>query len=280
MKLLKYTLLLLIIVSCDKQKQNADDLPIARVYDNYLYTSQLKNVMPDGLTGVDSLTWVKDYVDKWVRKELILTKAEGNLTEDEKDVDKQIDDYRTSLLIFKYEQNLIRQKLDTNISKEEVEEYYNKNGSNFILNNNIVKALFIKLPRSAPDIWKLRRWYKSDNEEHIKELDAYCYNNAEKYDYFDEDWVQFDIIRNQMPRIYQTTENLLKYRKTVEVRDTTYYYFVRLYDYRLAGDINPLENVENNIKNIILNKRKIKYINRLESEIYNDALNRENFNIY
>ncbi len=280
MKLLKYTLLLLIIVSCDKQKQNADDLPIARVYDNYLYTSQLENVMPDGLTGVDSLTWVKDYVDKWVRKELILTKAEGNLTEDEKDVDKQIDDYRTSLLIFKYEQNLIRQKLDTNISKEDIEEYYNKNGSNFILNNNIVKALFIKLPRSAPDIWKLRKWYKSDNEEHIKELDAYCYNNAEKYDYFEEDWVQFDIIRNQMPRIYQTTENLLKFRKTVEVRDSTYYYFVRLYDYRLAGDINPLENVENNIKNIILNKRKIKYINRLESEIYNDALNRENFNIY
>lgn len=280
MKLVKYALLLFIIVSCDNQKQDANDLPIARVFDKSLYTSQIKNVIPEGLTGVDSLTWVKDYVDKWVRKEILLIKAEENLSELEKDVDKQIDDYRTSLLIFKYEQNLIQQKLDTNITNKEIEEYYSKNGSNFILNNNIVKALYIKVPRTAPDIWKLRRWYRSDDEEHIKELDAYCFNNAEKYDYFNENWVQFDMIRNQMPRMYQTTENLLKSRTSIEVRDSTHYYFVRLYDYRLAGDINPIENVRSNIKNIILNKRKIKYTNRLESEIYNDALNRGNINIY
>lgn len=280
MKLFKYALVLVVIVACNRQKHNAEDLPIARVYDKFLYASQLEHAIPKGATGVDSLTWVKDYVDKWVRKELILTKAEENLTDEEKDVEKQIEDYRKSLLIFKYEQNLIRQKLDTNVTKDEIEAYYNENGSNFVLNNNIVKALYIKVPRTAPDLWKLRRWYKSDNEEHIKELEAYCYNHADKYDYFDENWVQFDMIRNQMPRIYSSTENILKYRNNIEVRDSTHYYFVRLYEYRMAGDINPLQNVENNIKNIILNKRKIEYTNSLESEIYNDALNRENFNIY
>lgn len=280
MKFLKYSFILFVLSSCNKQNQNPDDLPVARVYDKYLYTSELVHDIPEGISGVDSLTWVKDYVDKWVRKELILTKAEENLTEEEKDVEKQINDYRTSLLIFKYEQNLIQQKLDTVISSEEIQKHYEENGSNFILNDHIVKALYIKVPRTAPDIWKLRRWYRSDNEEHAKELEGYLYQHADQYDYFDESWIQFEILRSQMPRIYLSSENLLKTRTNYEVRDSTHYYFLRLYDYRLAGDISPLENIENNIKNIILNKRKIMYTNRLESEIYNDALNREHFNIY
>lgn len=280
MKFLKYTFLFLILSGCNNRIQDDEDLPVARVFDKYLYSSQLNYVIPQGLTDVDSLTWVKDYVDKWVRKELILNKAEDNLTEEEKDVERQIDDYRTSLLVFRYEQNLLHQKLDTLITKEEIEGYYKENTSNFILNNDLVKALFIKVPRKTPELWKLRKWYLSNNENDIKELDTYCYQHAEKYDYFNEDWIKFDLIREQMPKIYSTNEYLLKNRKSIETRDSTYAYFVRLYDYRLAGDVSPIEKVEGNIKSIVLNKRKIKYTNRLESEIYNDALNREDFNIY
>lgn len=266
--------------ACKNQRTNSEDLPVAVVQGKYLYTSDLENVVPKGITELDSLTLVKDYIEKWVKKQLLLYQAELNLSETEKDVDDKIEEYRSSLLIFRYEQNLIQEKLDTNISPSEIENYYTENPSNFQLNHNLVKALLIKVPKVAPDIWRVRRWYSSDNEENLQELEAYCYNNAEIYDYFDEKWVPFDLVAEQIPRLNNTAENILKNRKTFEISDSLYYYFVRIYDYRLSGDVAPLEYVDDNIKSILLNKRKIQYINNLESDIYNDALNRGNFNIY
>jgi hypothetical protein len=271
---------ILVMASCKESQKKKQDVPVARVFDKYLYSSDLKGIVPNGLTSSDSATLVKDYIDKWVRKQLLLLKAEENLTSSEKNVEKQIDDYRTSLLVFKYEQNIIQQKLDTNISEEEIAKYFNENSSNFILNQNLVKATFIKVAKTAPDIAKIRRWYLSDNERDIKEVEIYCYKYAAKYDYFDEDWVEFRYLLDQMPEINTTSQNLLKTQKAIEMSDSSYYYFVRIYDYRLEGTVAPMEFVGSNIKSIVLNKRKIQKINQLESDIYNDAMNHGNFTIY
>ncbi len=273
-------LFITLIFACTSNSEKKGDIPVARVYDKYLYNTDLQGVVPASLSEIDSLALVKDYIDKWVRKQLLLYKAETHLSEEDKNVEKQIDDYRTSLLVFRYEQNLIQQKLDTVTTSEEVEKYFNENSSNFILNEHLVKALYIKVPRTAPDLWKLRRWYKSDEEEHVKELEEYCYNNAEKYDYFNDDWVEFKIIEEQLPRLYTSSANILKSRNTIEIRDDVYYYFVRFYEYKLEGSVAPLEYVEHNIRSIILNKRKIQYIKKLEAEIYNDAMDHGNFNVY
>lgn len=271
---------IVLVSACQKNASNLEELPIARVYDKYLYMSDLNNLLPQNMTEIDSLALVKDYIEKWIQKELILAKAEENLTEEEKDVDKQINDYRTSLLVFKYKQNLLQQKLDTVITQEQIQNYYNQNSSNFVLNENLTKGIFIKVPRSAPEIWKVRRWYKSDKEEHITALEAYCFEHAAEVDYFDNEWIKFEPLLNKMPPLYNTPENILKYRKNIEVRDTSYYYFLRITDYRVEGAIAPIEHIESNIRDILLNKRKIQFINRLEADIYNDALNRGNFNIF
>jgi hypothetical protein len=271
---------IIILTSCTQKIDKPEELPLARVYDKYLFVSDLENIIPQNLTEIDSITLLKDYIEKWVQKQLILNQAKENLSEEEKDVDKQINDYRSSLLIFKYEQNLIQQKLDTNITKADVENYYANNASNFILNENLAKGIFLQIPKTAPDIWKVRRWYKSDQEKHIKELDAYCYQYAKQVDYFDNVWLKFDGIVEALPELYSSPKNILRYRRNIEVSDSMYYYFVRITDYRLEGTVAPIEYVTNDIKSILLNKRKIQYINRLEAEIYNDALNRGNFNIY
>jgi hypothetical protein len=268
------------VMSCHTDKPKSQDMPVARVFDRYLYTSDLREAIPSGLNQIDSLALVKDFIDKWVRKQLLLKKADENLTPQEKNVEKQIEDYRLSLLVFKYEQSLIQQKLDTNITQKEIEDYYNQNSSNFILNENLVKAVYIKVPKTAPDLWKLRRWYKSDNESDVKNLEAYCYQYAEKYDYFNEDWVQFKLLLEQLPEISSSPQNILTSRNSLELSDTSSIYLVRIMDYKLEGTVAPVEFVNSNIKSIVLNKRKIQYINHSESEIYNYALNHGNFTIY
>ncbi|MFO7655514.1 MAG: peptidyl-prolyl cis-trans isomerase [Bacteroidales bacterium] len=265
---------------CKHSKNTPAESPVVRVFDKYLYPGDLDNVIPDNISKSDSTILANDYIDKWVRKQLLLRRAELNLTEDEKNVDEQLENYRSSLLIFKYEQSLIKQKLDTIIDISEIKNYYNDYPANFLLNENLVKALFIKVPKTAPNIWELRLWYRSENEEYLKNLEAYTFKYAEKYEYYNDDWVNFAEIEKDLPHRIDNPQNLLKYRKNYEVKDSSHYYFLNLKDYRLVGSVAPLSYVMEDIRTIIMNKRKIQLINRLESNIYNDALNKDYFTIY
>ena len=111
-------------------------------------------------------------------------------------------------------------------------------------------------------------------------MEQYCYANATKFDYFEDVWRYFPEILKNMPEIYSRPENILKYRKSYEVKDSTYYYFLKISDFRLEGMVTPLELVREDIRSILLNKRKIQLIQELETNIYNDALNRGNFTLY
>jgi hypothetical protein len=270
----------MILCSCKGPSKKSNDKPIARVYNNYLYKSQIEGIVPKGITGSDSSRIVADHIDKWVRKQLLVTMAEQNLNEDEKNVEDQIEDYRTSLLIYKYEQNFIHHKMDTLVNEQQVDEYYKINPSNFILNNHLIKGIFIQLPRSATNISNVRKWYRSDSPEDLNKLESYCYSNATKYEYFDEHWQYFNEIYQSLPETYERAESILRYRKNYEVTDTNFYYLLKISEYKLAGSVAPIEFVRNDIRNILINKRRIQMIQELEADIYKDALNHDNFSIY
>src|SRR4030042_4092433 len=165
-------ILFVILLSCKNDIRLPEEKPVARVLDKTLTVADMQEIFPEGVSPEDSVQIAKNFIEKWVRQQLLLNKAELNLTEDEKDVKEQIENYRSSLLIYKYEQILMKQRLDTTIRSEEIEEYYNQNTSNFLLNQNIVKSIYIKVPRSAPEIYKLRQWYRSDDPESLKNLEA------------------------------------------------------------------------------------------------------------
>ncbi len=273
-------LLVFLLTGCLDSGKKVSEVPVAKVYDRYLFLSQLQDIIPSGLSTEDSILIVKNHVEKWIRNQLLLFQAEQHLEPDEKNVARQIEDYRTSLLIFKYEQSFISEKLDTIIKEKNIEDYYNSYSSNFILNNNLIKGIFIQVPRSAPEIYKIRSWYRSNNPDHIRQMEEYCYTNATKFNYFEENWKYFTDILKDMPPIYTRPENILRYRKNYEIKDSTYYYFLKISDFRLEGSVTPLELVREDIGSILLNKRKIQLIQELEANIYNDALNRGNFVIY
>jgi hypothetical protein len=280
MRQFAYLILFFVILSCKNNVRLIQEKPVARVLNKTLTANEMKRIFPEGVSAKDSIQIAKNFIEKWVQKQLLLNKAELNLTEDEKDVSEQIENYRSSLLIYKYEQSLLKQKLDTIIRDKEIEEYYNQNVSNFLLNRDIVKSIFIKVPRSAPDIYKLRQWYRSDDPESIKNLEAYCFQHAKTYDFFNESWVDFSGLLDKIPVQIGNPGNFLRYRQTIEASDSVYYYFVRIYKYALNGDPSPLELVKNDIEKIILNKRKIRLLNDLETSIYNDAQNRGQFTLY
>jgi hypothetical protein len=277
---LAFLILVALLFSCNGKTPYQEEKPVARVLNKNLLISDMQVIFPEGISKEDSMEIAKNFIEKWIRQQLLLNKAELNLTEDEKNVKEQIENYRSSLLIYKYEQSLIRQKLDTSITTLEIEEYYKLNSSNFLLNRNIVKALYIKIPRTAPELYKLRQWYRSDNQENIKDLEAYCFQYADNYDFFNDNWVDFSELLDKIPLQMGNPENYLRYRQYIEASDSTHHFFIRIYSFAFTGDPSPIELVRTDIEKIILNKRKIKLLNELESSIFNDAQNRGQFTIY
>ena len=126
----------------------------------------------------------------------MLYRAQKNLTDEQKNVNQQIEDYRSSLLIFKYEQEYIKQKLDTVIPQSELELFYKENIGNFVLNESIVKALFIKINLDDPYYDRIKALYRSNTEDDIKVLDNIAYQAAVKYDYFNDRWIPFSYQKN------------------------------------------------------------------------------------
>lgn len=265
-------ILILALFSCESLsfKEKVVETPIASVGDKHLYTEDLAGILGTDYSVDDSAKIISNYIDKWIKRQMILLKAELNLSEEDKNVSRQLEDYKTSLLIYKYEQLYIKQKLDTSITRTEVEEYYNENLSNFILNKPIVKAVFIKVPGISPNIDNLRKWYRSDDPEDLNLLEDYCYQYANKYDYFDDEWVYFDNILKQIPLDVEDKSRFLRYNSSIETQDSLFHYLVHIRDYKIVGDESPIEFIEENIRSIILNKRKIRLVNELENNIYSD----------
>src|SRR4051812_46006583 len=149
----------------------ADEKPIARVGAAYLYKSDLPAEMT-ALAGRnqnsavnaskdDSMQIVKKYIDNWIHETLLLQHAKKNLSDDKKKFDKMVEDYKKSLVTYQYESELVKQKLDTVVSDEEIEEYYNENKANFELKDNIIKVIYVKVRKKAPKVEKVKEWYRS-----------------------------------------------------------------------------------------------------------------------
>jgi len=263
-----------------QQRNETQRKPIAKIHSKYLYLSDLRKVIPNSKSKEDSAIIAKNYVNKWIKKQLLLEKAERNLPEKSRDITNQLEEYRASLLIYRYQQQLIDQKLDTVVTQQEIENYYKENASNFVLDKNLAKVLYIKLSVNSPNIENVRSWYKSNDESNLKKLTDYSYQYAEKFDDFDNQWIDFTGFIKNIPYEVNNAARFFRYRKYIEVKKNNFIHFIRINDYQLKGTTAPVNYVRDKIKSIIINKRKHQLLKTLENDIYNDALNRNEFVIY
>jgi hypothetical protein len=272
-------LAMVLFVSC-LNRGSKEQKPLAVVYDKFLYKSDVVGIFPKGMTKADSIKILNAYVDQWVRHCLLLKISEDNLNDAQKNVSKQLEDYRSSLLIFKYEQEYILQRLDTAISSDEIQSFYSNNISNFSISETIVKALYIKLRKNTPYIDKIKELYRSSREDDIKSLDNLAYQVAEKYDYFGDKWLPFSVLQRQFPYALENSDDYLRSRQTIEMEDGNFLYLINIREVMFKGQTSPLDYERVNIKNVILNKRKQKLINDLENKVYNDALDHKKFQTF
>ena len=268
-------LLSIIMLSCSTK--DSDNL-IASVNEKVLLRSELLSEMPSQLE--DSTYFVEKFINDWIRRQLLLSHAEINLSVDLDKYEKQVEDYRASLLIFAYQQELINQNLDSSISFSDINNYYDSYISEFDLSNNIFKGRFIIIDKLAPDINFVNSNYKSDNEVIIKELENYCLKYAKEYYIETDKWNYFSSINNKLPRLIDDEVTFLINTDGVFFEDANYRYYVYIDEYRVKGDTSPLALELDKIKDVLLNKKKVNYLKELEEDLYEIALSKKKINIY
>lgn len=269
--------ILLIFLSCSEVEEK---VPVAQVGNKFLYLEDVGQTLPNALSKADSTLWADDFIKNWIRKELVILAAEQNLSFEQKDVQQELDEYRNSLLTYRYKKELMFQKMDTVISSNEIESYYQQNKHQFLLDKNIVKAIYLKTPLEVSDPETIKDLSLENDPEKMAELDDYCIRYAKSYDRFNDKWVDIEKILTQLPVEISNQERFLRRNKYMESKDTDYYYFICIRDFRLKGDQSPTEYVESRIKNVLLNQRKIKFLKQIEKDIYDEGVASKKFKIF
>ncbi len=262
------------------QEKNSDDPLLARVYDKELRYSEIEFLFEEAIQGNDSAQLAQNYINKWVREQLKLLKAEAFLEPNSLALEKQIQDYRNSLMIHQYEQELIRQRLDTIVYEEELIEYYDKFNSEFYLKNDLVKLIFVQLPKNTPDFQVFRkslRQFTIDDGENIRE---YCDQFAIQYQFFNFDWVYLEEVIDFFPEHFKNEYEARITNDLKEYYDGNFYYFMKIYEHKLKGNSAPLEVVAGDIRNIILLRRKKDLIKKMEKESFDEAMHLNHIQLY
>jgi hypothetical protein len=273
----------LILLSCrnggDKKNESGED-PIARVYDKKLYLSELEANIPRQLNKKDSLLFLNTYREQWILNELLLHQAESNLSPDLKDIEKEINEYRKNLLVYRYETELVKQKLDTSVSQEEIEQYYTGHQQNFMLKDNIVKVSYVKVSVKAPTIDKVKKWYASPDEKDRDNLKKYCIQYADNFFIDDNTWLLLDDVMKEIPLRDYNPELFLKTTRHIEMSDSLFSYFLFIKDFKIKNMPSPLSFERENIQQVIINKRKLKLIEEMKQSVYGQAKENSNFEVY
>jgi len=254
---------------------------VARVEDSYLYKDELEGITPPGTPAQDSATRVEAYIESWIRKELLIQEATRKMNINEAEVERKILDYRYSIIAYEYQTQMVKKNLDTAISKQEIQDYYKQNIDNFILKQNIVQATFIKVPKTAPRTEKIKEMIFSNREKDFRELKSYCLSFSSAYQISDSTWMVFDdLVRNSPLAEIPNKIQFLKANPYYETSDDSYLYFLKVNTYRITDNVSPLDFVRNEVKNIILNKRKVQLAKQLEDDVYESAVAEEKIEIY
>lgn len=272
---------LLSVVSCDFIKDDpVNENKIAQVNEAVLLEEQFLLDFPEGLSGIDSSNFRTQYIENWVKEQVILQTAENKLPETKKNVDYQLKKYRNSLIIYEYEKQYIKEHLDTVIAFEEIEKFYNDNQEEFFLRDFIVKTVYIKYTTNTPNLKDVSKWYKYQQPDDEFNLKQHINNYAVLYYTDTANWKYFGDVLKEIPLQDFNKSSIIKNKKEIIFEEGEFVYYINILDYKLKDELSPLEFEKDRIKSILLNMRTNEIRKDLNKQLYDDALQSKQIIIY
>ena len=262
--------IILLSLSCERE---STEVKLARFQNIYLNESNLVNEIPLNLNKEDSTIFVKNYIHKWLVNQMIMDKSENMIPFEVNNVEKKINKYKMSLISYEFEQFYINKRLDTTISKSEINNYYESHLDDFVLNDYVVKCMYIKVPKNSKLVAEIKKNYFLKNEKMVDQIMKTGQSEEASLYYNPEEWVFFDDLLKQIPILEKYSKiDFIKKKKKVVLEYNESVYFINVFDYIIKNGTSPLSFEENKIKSIILNQRAKNIRKKLRLDLYNDGI--------
>ena len=262
--------IILLSLSCERE---STELRLARFQNIYLNESHLINEIPLNLDKEDSAIFVKNYIHKWLVNQMIMDKSENMIPFEVTNVEKKINKYKMSLISYEFEQFYINKRLDTTINKSEINNYYESHLDDFVLNDYVVKCMYIKVPKNSKLVKEIKNNYFLKNEKMVDQIMKTGQSEEVSLYYNPEEWVFFDDLLKEIPILEKYSKiDFIKKKKKVVLEYNESVYFINVFDYIIKNGTSPLSFEENKIKSIILNQRAKNIRKKLRLDLYNDGI--------
>ena len=262
-----------LLCACNENQPAIDSGVLIKVKDKTLNRSEIEQQIPRGISSQDSFMMAANLEKKWVKDMLVYEQAQWNLDrEEQKKIDRLVDEYRNSLVRYRYQEQLLRERLSAEFQESDKLHYYEQNQKKFVLDKALVKGLFLKIPVDAPGLADVKKWYKSATEANLEKIEKYSIQNANIYDYFYDKWIDFDEVMDNIPLHVANPNDFLKVNKTIEMSDSSYCYLLNVSEYLPVGAIAPYDYAIPQISEMLMNQRKVDFLRKFEDELYNEAV--------
>ena len=278
-KIVSILTLLLTLSSCNFISSFIhDDEVVARVGNEKLYLSELSSYIPDTVSPEDSTNLAMQYITSWARDLLYLNLAENQLSKAEQDVSSELEDYRRSLLRYRYEQLYVNDRLDTLITDAQIESYYKEHEDYFKLQRPILKVRFLDIMSDSPNADLIIRCMSSDDYSEVLAADSLAYQSALRYFDKSDVWMDAAVLAREFSTDYVTMLSSLS-DSFIRIEQDGRLRIAFVLDIRRSGTA-PVEYASAQIRDNILSDRKHRLLKSLEQDLLKDALEKKKLVIY
>lgn len=257
-----------------------DDEVVAQVGDVKLYRAELDALIPKGISAEDSTGLARQYINTWASDLVYVKIAEQQLSKSEKDVSRELEEYRKSLLKYRYEQLYVNERLDTAVTDDMVDEYYAAHSDKFVLKRPLLRARYLNIATDSPALKQLRKMMKSSDPLALVEADSIAYSSALKFTTWNNEWIDAAVLAGEFGTDYNSMIASIS-GGWIETKDTLgYTKLAYVPEIIRKGELAPVEYSTPVIKDMIISARKQALISSLEQDLLNDARENGNFVIY
>ena len=267
----------LLLTTCSTISDNNSNDLIARAGENFLYQNQL----PSFSSEQDSILRYLNYIERWAKEKILYDLSLTNLSQSKKnDLDLLVEKYKVDLYINSYKDLIVNSRIDSIVTDQEIESFYNMNIDNFKLNENLLKYRYLKVPSDNINISRIRRYIQRLNESDRDFLDSLNFQFAD-LKINDTMWFTEREVISSIEFINQKNKsNYMRINRLYELEDDQYTNYFIVKDLLKSGNIPPLSYLYDRIKSNIINQRKLNLIQNINKEILNDALKSSKYEVF
>jgi len=266
------------LLACQGEDSGAaGDVVLAKVFKHTLHASDVEGMFADSPTPQDSILMTNAFIEKWVRETLLMQEAEKNIPKD-LNIDELVRDYRSSLIKHNYEKLIIELELDSTITQEEIQRYYEDNKSQYKLEEPLLQVTYIKVPQGTENLDQVISWWNSaDSLNYLRLLD-FCDRYASYYILDQQNWISYSQLTPEIPANW--TLPILTIGKNMNVTTGEFMHLIKVNQRLEKGAFAPMAHVQEKAEKVILHKRKIQLLEDKKEEMYELETRLKNVEIY